>query len=122
MRSLQVSDRARADIRDIVLFSREQFGEKAAVRYSALIEQAILDLREDVFHAGTHRVPEVGQNIYVYRLSSSRRNVRRSLGRVKYPRHLVVLRVMRDDSIEIIRLLHESMELPPDLPAADFPK
>jgi toxin ParE1/3/4 len=116
MRPLELSLQALADSEEISRWTEAHFGASAAVRYAALIAQAMIDLRQDASRLGISPLPEFGDQAFFYRLAFSRRNVPRSIGRVKDPRHLVLFRILADGSIEVGRILHESMELSSNLP------
>ena len=48
-----LSAAARADIRDVLIWSRDKFGERAAARYRDLLKQAIRDIAADPERSGS---------------------------------------------------------------------
>src|SRR5579864_1307853 len=88
-----VSAAAEQDIESILLWTQDEFGERARMRYEALLGQAIVDLAEKPDRAGSHARPEIGPLARTYHLWHSRKRVKVSVGRVKKPRHFILFRV-----------------------------
>lgn len=116
MRRLELAPQAADDITGILNWSAATFGAVAERRYDALIRQAILDLQVDVSRPGVNPLPEYGENVFYYRLELSRRNISKSVGRVRSSRHLIVFRILSDDVIEIGRILHDRMQWKSNIP------
>ncbi|WP_217897085.1 type II toxin-antitoxin system RelE/ParE family toxin [Granulicella rosea] len=109
-----LSPAARADIRQILTWSREKFGQAAGARYGELLIQAFHDIAEDPERPGSQARPELAvRGVRTYHLSLSRSRV--AGDRVKAPRHFVLYRY-RPGSIEIGRILHDSRDLARHLP------
>ena len=112
---LRVAGPARRDIVDILRWSGEQFGAAAALRYDALIRQALCDLRTDPNRPGSRERPDLmASGARTYHLFFSRDHV--SGDRVKQPRHFLLYRVRPDGVIEVARILHDSRDLERHLP------
>lgn len=106
-RRIRISEAADRDLGDCLNWSQANFEYEAAVRYAKLIEQAVSDLAEHPDRPGTRFRSEFGY--FFYHLRNSRERAQTEFGAVKTPRHFVVYRA--DDSIlEIVRILHESMD------------
>jgi toxin ParE1/3/4 len=58
----------------------------------------------------------LGPGIRTYHLASSRQRARGPSGIIRIPRHLLVYRLVGDAELEIIRILHDQMELGQHLP------
>jgi len=99
---------ARRDMVVILAVSREQFGEGAQRRSRALLEQAISDLEANPGRVGVVAFGESAEPIRLYHSRHSRGRVATRL-RVARPRHIIVFRV---SELEILRVLHEAMDLP----------
>jgi len=99
------------DIEEILVWSHEQFGEQARLRYEALLIQGIQDIANDPQRAGSHARPEIADSIRTYHLRHSRDHVGASTGRVGHPRHFLLFRVQTNGQVEIARVLHDSMDL-----------
>ena len=76
MRQYRVSPQAEQDIEAILAWTHEEFGEKARVRYEALLIRAILDVAESPERAGSHDRPEISVSARTYHLRHSRDRVR----------------------------------------------
>ena len=110
-----VTGSARRDIASIVRRSLQEFGETASLRYSALIEQALLDIGADPERPGSKEQPEVMvQGARTYPLEFSRNRVKGS--RVRDPRHFLLYRRREDGVIEVARILHDGRDLTRHLP------
>lgn len=110
MRRLDITARARRDTAAALRDSLRNFGPLAVDRYILLIDQAYADLRADPERPGVRSDPEISQDIRLYPLRLSRMRVS-AKDRVGKPRHVVAFR-FDDTRIEIIRLLHDGMDLP----------
>ena len=97
----------------------DAFGERAALRYDALIKQALKDIGKDPERRGSTERPEImAKGVRVYHLVFSRTRV--AGARVKKPRHFLLYRLCGDGIIEVFRILHDSRDLGRHLPADYF--
>ncbi|HZC16653.1 MAG TPA: type II toxin-antitoxin system RelE/ParE family toxin [Caulobacteraceae bacterium] len=105
-----VTARARRDLFILLAISRTQFGLDAQRRYRLLLEQAIADIAADPHRAGVAWREEVSSEVWFYhsRHSRSRTPPGQRVGR---PRHVLIFRV-RQDQVEILRVLHDAMDFP----------
>ncbi|WP_454295079.1 type II toxin-antitoxin system RelE/ParE family toxin [Salana multivorans] len=87
------------------------FGASVRDGYQELIGTALKDLLDDPEHPATHERPELGEGIRVVHLRSSRDRTRGAARRIRAPRHFVVYR-LRGDVIQVVRILHDAMDLP----------
>lgn len=110
MRSFIVSAPAKRDIKDVLAWSLRQFGDLAADRYRNLISTAIDRLAEQEEPRGSHSHPELPEDVRIYHLRNCTEEAQTKTGKVKSPRHFIVFRLI-DDQLEIIRVLHDSMDL-----------
>lgn len=112
---LSLAPAARQDVREILRWSAQEFGETAAARYKALIKQAIRDIEADPDRPGSKERPEMMiQGARTYHLGFSRSRV--SGARVKEPRHFLLYRRRDDDVIEVARVIHDGRDLQRHLP------
>jgi toxin ParE1/3/4 len=116
MALLRLSHLAKADIEDILLHSHAMFGVAARRRYEALIEQALRDISADPNCAGVRRRDDLRPGLLTYHLANSRRAARSNEGTVRAPRHLILFRIADLDTIDVARLLHDSIPLPQHVP------
>ncbi|CAM3769662.1 Plasmid stabilization protein ParE [Pseudomonas reidholzensis] len=116
MAQYRISNAARADIVDILRLSQTQFGEQARQRYQALILTALQATADTPYRIGSRNRDELLPGLRSYHLIGSRQQARSPHGTVKSPRHTVFYRVLNDEVIEVVRLLHDAMEVQLHLP------
>ena len=103
MIDVDITPEARADLLDILRYSRFRFGQPAAKRYHQLINAAFAALAEDPLRPG---VLTAGRSLRLFHL----RHVKRKAN-VSDPRHFVVF-IQDRRGVRIIRLFHDAMDLP----------
>lgn len=102
---------AAADIEAILAWTHEQFGETARLKYEALLVQAMIEVSQRPNRTGCTPRDEIAPGAFTYHLWHSRNRVSRTRGRVRRPRHFLVFRRRQDGTVEIGRVLHDSMDL-----------
>ncbi len=116
MPQYRISNPARADIVDILRLSQTQFGDQARQRYQARPRSAASACR----HALSHWQPTTAMSLHrafaAITSSIHASRPKQTHGTVKNPRHIVFYRVANDDVIEVVRLLHDAMEVQLHLP------
>ncbi|MBB5754787.1 type II toxin-antitoxin system RelE/ParE family toxin [Prosthecomicrobium pneumaticum] len=103
-----LSAEAQDDIDDVVLYSRELFGEDAGYRYETLLLTALRDIAADPMRPGSHEVTKGGPGTRAYHIRYSRLRV--PGGRIREPRHIIFYRSLTPGLIGISRILHERMD------------
>jgi toxin ParE1/3/4 len=116
LRKIRVTRTARRDIATLLKRSENEFGKEAALRYEALLGQALRDLSDDPQRPGSQKWSELFLGARIYHLRFSRKRAQGSLGIVHNPRHFVVYREHDENVIEVIRVLHDSRDLQRHLP------
>ncbi|MBB6290545.1 MULTISPECIES: type II toxin-antitoxin system RelE/ParE family toxin [unclassified Pseudomonas] len=116
MPQYRISNVARADIVDILMLSQTQFGDQARQRYQTLILTALQALASTPYCIGSHDRDELAPGLRSYHFTYSRQQAKHLHGAVKSPRHIVFYRMVNDDLIEVVRLLHDAMEVQLHLP------
>jgi toxin ParE1/3/4 len=116
MSQYRISNAARADIIDILRLFQTQFGDQARRRYQALILVALQAIAGTPYRIGSHERDELAPGLRSYHLVYSRQQTKHTHGTVKSPRHVVFYRVPNDDVIEVVRLLHDAMDVQLHLP------
>lgn len=119
MRQYAISPAAQEDIESILAWTHENFGEHARLRYKSVIFQALNDLAENPTRAGTQVRSEVDHQARTYHLRHSRRRVKDVAGTVKNPRHFILFRIQHDGTLEIVRIVHDRMDITTQLLADD---
>ena len=117
---LRITRTARDDIEDLLAWSQERFGVAARQRYERLLSRALLDIAEDLARPGVKARPELGTDVFSYHLFFSRARAAEragpATGRVLRPRHFIVGRLAEPGLVDILRVLHDSMEVSRHLP------
>ena len=111
-----LSPAAERDITAILAWTHEHFGERARLRYEALLIQAIVDVAEQPDRLGSASREELSTNVRTYHLWHSRNRADKAVGRVRRPRHFLIYRLTDENQMEIGRVLHDTMDLPAHLP------
>ncbi|HEP8841380.1 TPA: type II toxin-antitoxin system RelE/ParE family toxin [Pseudomonas aeruginosa] len=99
MAKYRISHDAQADIVDILRFTHNRFGDAARRRYQALISAALEAVATDPQQVGSISREELGAGLRSIHL-----------------RHFVFYRVATDQVLEVVRVLHDSMDLDQHLP------
>ena len=111
---LRLSGAARHDIEDLLAWSEEHIGQAARQRYEALLACALQDVAQDTSRPGIQARPELGAAVFSYHLACSRQRV---AAKVMRPRHLLICRHTASGVVDILRVLHDAMEISRHLPA-----
>ena len=99
------------DLEDCLVWSAANFGNAAARRYQMLIATALHEIATDPALRGSRRIDEFPPGIRLYHLSHSRKRAVLDGLVVKRPRHFVVYHVLPSGMVEILRVLHDSMDI-----------
>lgn len=105
----RVASAARMDIADALRYSRFKFGPAARRRYLALIGATFEAIAEQPERTGSHARDELAPGLHSFHLRHARKPSAQD--RVDRPRHIVFYRIGSDGVIDIVRLLHEAMEV-----------
>lgn len=103
MREVRIAARAHGDVRALLKVSREKFGVKASRVYLDLIQRAYALLAENPTRAGVQAHGEKGR-FHI-------RHARQRGVSPKQPRHFIVF-TYDDTALTVLRVLHDSMDLP----------
>lgn len=117
MRVLRIARLADEDMTSLLARSNEEFGAAARRRYEALLSAAFTSLCANPEMFGSVARPELGDGVRTYHLRYSRAQARTGGRAVRQPRHLIVYRPMGNRELQVIRVLHDSMEVQRHLPA-----
>jgi toxin ParE1/3/4 len=112
---VRVSRHALRDIRAILNWTTREFGKNAALRYEALLTQALRDIGADPERPGSaERLEIMIEGARTYHLEFSRARVKGK--RVKAPRHFLLYRRCEEHVIEVGRAIHDARDLTRHLP------
>ncbi len=114
-REIVLAASARRDLFVVMEWTVQEFGGRAALRYDALIKQALKDIAADPERPGSIERPEIMiEGARTYHISFSRTRVTGT--RVKRPRHVLLYRLRSEGVIEVFRIFHDSRDLALHLP------
>lgn len=103
---------AEDDFRAILLWTATQFGEAQARVYAETLSSAVEALAEGPRVVGTKARNDIAKGLFTLHVARKGRK----------GRHFVLFRVRRDqgvEAIEVLRLLHEAMDLRRHVPPTD---
>ena len=109
---IRLTSAAEDDFRNILRWTRERFGEAQARAYADTLTRAIQALTSGPHVAGARERTEVADGLMALHVARKGRK----------GRHLVLYRVGSPDDppvIDVLRLLHDSMDLPRHFPSGD---
>ena len=98
---VRLASKAEQDFFEIVQWSAVNFGQQQAVAYAETLSLAISALAEGPEVLGAKRRDEIGNGIRTLHVTRQGRK----------GRHFVVFRVGGASTIDVLRLLHDSMDL-----------
>jgi toxin ParE1/3/4 len=96
-----LSNAAEADFEDILLWTADRFGEEQARLYRGILRSAIASLREGPSIAGAKPRPDIAKSLHSLHAARERNRARR----------FVLFHIEGEMRIEIVRILHDSMDL-----------
>lgn len=106
-RPLRLSDDAKADMEDIWVWTAEKYDVEQADRYQKLLNQALDDIRIEPERPSSRERPELGKRVRSYAIDLSKE---RSGTGIKSPRHVVFYTLAYEDTVVVLRILHDRME------------
>ena len=110
--TVRLTAAAEADFEEILRWTADQFGEAQARIYAETISAALNDLAAGPTGVGTRKRDDILKGIFTLHVARKGRN----------GRHFVMFRVGRAPDgklIEVLRLLHDAMDLQRHLPTAE---
>lgn len=109
MARYRLTKSAKADVRSILRTSEERHGRAARLRYAALLLAAMRRVAADPQGLSTLDRSDVRPDLRSFHIRHSRAESRETP--VANPPHVVFYRVIEPGLVEIVRVLHERMEL-----------
>ena len=111
--TVRLSAAAEADFRQIIGWTTSHFGQAQARIYAATLASALKALNDGPTVIGVKKRPEIGIDICTLHVA---RNGRKG-------RHFVMFRVgsTQENVIDVLRLLHDSMDLERHIPPQELP-
>jgi toxin ParE1/3/4 len=101
---VRLSSAAESDFREILRWTRDVFGGAQAATYAATVSSAVAALSGGPSIPGARPRPDVGEGLFTLHVARKGRK----------GRHFVLFRVSPGSgrTIDVLRLLHEAMDLP----------
>lgn len=103
--TVRLAQRAEQDYRDILRWTQAHFGLRQAQVYARTISSALSDLSGGPSLVGVRRREDIGLDLYTLHVARKGRK----------GRHFVLFRIsthVEPAAIDVLRLLHDSMDLP----------
>jgi toxin ParE1/3/4 len=104
--SVRLAVRAELDFSEIIRWTLEHFGERQAKTYAETLILAIEALQGGPEQLGARARDDIEPGIRTLHVARQGRS----------GRHLVVFRAAKDQCIDVLRLLHDSMDLAKHIP------
>ena len=106
---INVTLRADQDTDNILQTTFLRWGNDAKNRYTQLIKRAYRILEFNPYAIGTKNIDEFPSSLRRFPLRNLNQN--KSLNRVKNPPHVIYYRIYDPTHVEILRILHERMDI-----------
>lgn len=120
MRRLRIARDAASEIEQLLTHSAATFGVLARARYEQLIAVALESIRQDPILPGSVARDDLRVGLRALHLTHARAKARRRGRTVLRPRHFIIYRVVDEKTVDILRMLHDAMDLS-DLMRSDAP-
>jgi toxin ParE1/3/4 len=106
-----LSDAAKQDLRDIVNWTADRFGDDQSRLYAALITETLQDLRSGPNIPGARRYKDIDDRLGTIHISRRRRK----------GRHILLFRTHDTErpTITVLRILHDAMDVARHFPASE---
>jgi toxin ParE1/3/4 len=114
--NIVISPKARSDIASILAWTEANFGPQTLKRYAKLIATAIEQIADNPQCPGSMHRPEIAEHCRTFHLYFTRHSTGHGRGHIRHPRHFLLYRVTESNTVEIGRILHDSMDLNANLP------
>ena len=108
---VRLAAQAELDFSEIITWTNENFGERQAEAYAETLTLAIEALHDGPEQLGVKARHDIGPGIRTLHVARQGRS----------GRHFVVFSEAKDQYIDVLRLLHDSMDLARHIPAANDP-
>lgn len=100
--NVELAPEAKNDFADIIRWTRKKFGERQVQIYGTTIKESLQALHAGPNIIGVKQRDDLGARIHALHIA---RNGRKG-------RHFILFRIAQPHTIEVLRILHDSMDLP----------
>jgi toxin ParE1/3/4 len=100
-----LAEAALSDYREILLWTREHFGEQQASYYAQVIDDALAELSNGPSLPGVRARDDLARGLFLLHVASNKRK----------GRHFIAFRVKNRGNervVDVLRILHDAMDLP----------
>lgn len=104
--TVRLTATAESDFQNIIAWTLKEFGDLQARNYADTISAALVGLTVGPTIVGARQRSELGKGVFTLHVARSGRN----------GRHFVLFRAKSQFQIEVLRLLHDAMDLKLHLP------
>ncbi len=109
---VRLTNAALSDYREILLWTRQHFGERQAGAYADILDDALAELSDGPALAGARMREDLGHGLFLLHIARNKRQAR----------HFIAFQVRRTArTISVLRILHDSMDLKRHLAQPDDP-
>mgnify|MGYP003576049171 CR=1 FL=1 len=105
---VELAAAAQSDYDDILLWTLEHFGEQQVRVYSEVIDDALAALRKGPLSPGVRARDDAAPGLFTLHVARNKHK----------GRHIIVFRVAHQNVINVLRILHDSMDIERRLPSA----
>ena len=107
--TVTISEAAKADLKNIQRWTAMNFGTAQAIRYEETLQLAIEALKSGRETVVLREREHLGHGLFSFHVA---RQGRRG-------RHVLIVRLRKEQEWELVRVLHDSMDLASHIPGAD---
>ena len=104
---LYISEQAGREIDEIWEYGFDKFGLQIADDYDALIQQALVDIKEDPYCIGVKKIRGFREEMYSYHLMHCNKHAE---GNIKSPSHAVFYFITNEQTIAVVSISREIRE------------
>jgi toxin ParE1/3/4 len=106
--TVRLTATAESDFQNIIAWTLKEFGDLQARNYADTLTAALVALSAGPTKVGARQQSELGKGLFTFYVARGGRN----------GRHFVLFRVKGQLQIEVLRLLHDAMDLKLHLPGS----
>jgi len=103
---IELSDQVQNDIKEVLVRTREQFGDRKYEQYRELIRLVLREIASDPNNIRVKKRPEIHESARTCHLARAG----------KRARHFFLFRVLEGQAVEVGRLLYDGMDISLHLP------
>lgn len=106
---VRIAAQAQIDITDTLRFTQMRLGESVKARYQDLLQATLQSLVDDPVQTDSTSRDDLSPGLRSLHVGFNA--LKMTDGRIIRPRHIVFYRIGEDQAVEILRVLHDAMEV-----------